>query len=297
MQCQSHLKQLGLAALNFESARQKFPSGGWGYQWQGFADLSTAAGQSGSWAYSLLPFVEQASLYQLGSYHSSAAVRQQDLQRRIQTPVPVYNCPSRRGGEVQQFDPSCPSCPQPIGANADLPGTVRSDYAINAGDGAPDPMQLASWPLNFLGPVDLAAANTLTRNHAWPHPPSDWTGVSWLRRGVRLAELTDGTSNVFLFGEKYVMRGAYSNGTDWGDNEPLYGGLNNDNHRSTHPHWPLMQDKRGVLSIGSFGSAHSSGVNFVLADGSVHQIPYSIDVQVYRHLGNRRDGQSVEVPQ
>ncbi len=57
-----------------------------------------------------------------------------------------------------------------------------------------------------------------------------------------------------------------------------------------------MQDRRNHISIGSFVLAHSSSVNFVLADGSVHQIPYSIDVQVYRHLGNRRDGQSVEVP-
>ena len=297
MQCQSHLKQLGLAALNFESARQKLPAGGWGYQWQGFADLSTAAGQPGSWTYSLLPFVEQAALYQLGSYQSASAVRHQDLQRRIQTPVPIYNCPSRRGGELQQFDPSCPSCPQPIGTSAVLAGTARSDYAANAGDGAPNMAALITWPLNFDGPADLAAANTLTRNNAWPQAPSDWTGVSWLRRGVRLAELTDGTSNMFLFGEKYVMRGAYSSGTDWGDNEPLYGGFNNDNHRSTHPHWPLMQDRRELISIGSFGSAHSSGVNFVLADGSVHQIAYSIDVQVYRNLGNRRDGQSVEVPQ
>ncbi|HBE66941.1 MAG TPA: prepilin-type cleavage/methylation domain-containing protein, partial [Planctomycetaceae bacterium] len=30
-QCQSNVKQLGLAALNFESAHGRFPSGGWGY--------------------------------------------------------------------------------------------------------------------------------------------------------------------------------------------------------------------------------------------------------------------------
>jgi prepilin-type processing-associated H-X9-DG protein len=178
-----------------------------------------------------------------------------------------------------------------------LHGSVRCDYAVNAGDGAPDMTQLDSWPLNFWGPATVAEANTLTKTGGWPKPPSDWAGISWLARGVKLAELTDGTSHVFLFGEKYVMQDAYSSGADWGDNEPLYGGFNNDNHRSTHPHWPLMHDQRGVMSIGSFGSAHSSGSNFVMADGSVHLIAYTIDSEVYRYLCNRRDGRGVEVPQ
>lgn len=297
MQCQSHLKQLGLAAHNFESSHRRFPSGGWGYQWQGFADISSAAGQPGSWTYSLLPFLEQTSLYQLGSYRGSDAARDQALRQRVNSPVPIYNCPSRRGGEAIPFDPSCPSCPRPIGVTSALQTSARCDYAANAGDGAPDPAQLQSWPLDFWGPADLAEANELTRQRRWPRRPSDWTGVSWLRRGVSLAEITDGTSHTFLFGEKYVMRDAYASGTDWGDNEPLYGGFNNDNHRSTHPRWPLMQDQRGLMSIGSFGSAHTSGANFVLADGSMHQISFSVDPQVYRYLGNRRDGRTVEVPQ
>lgn len=297
MQCQSNLKQLGLAAMNFESALRRFPSGGWGYQWQGFADANSPAGQPGSWTFSLLPFVEQASLHNLGSLSSSASQREQDLRLRVTLPVPTYNCPSRRGGETFRFDSSCPSCSQPIGMTSLLHGSVRCDYAVNAGDGAPDMTQLDSWPLNFWGPATVAEANTLSRTGEWPKPPSDWSGISWLARAVKLAELTDGTSHVFLFGEKYVMRDAYSSGTDWGDNEPLYGGFNNDNHRSTHPHWPLMRDKRGVMSIGSFGSAHSSGTNFVMADGSVHQNAYTIDAEVYRYLGNRRDGRSMQVPQ
>jgi prepilin-type N-terminal cleavage/methylation domain-containing protein/prepilin-type processing-associated H-X9-DG protein len=297
MQCQSHVKQLGLAALNFESAHRRFPSGGWGYQWQGFADVNSLAGQPGSWTFSLLPYLEQAALYQLGSYQSSAAQRDQDLRQRLGQSVPVYNCPSRRGAEVLPFDPSCPSCPQPIGITGSLDSAVRSDYAVNAGDGAPDLSELFSWPANFWGPASVVEAHGLVRTNRWPQPPADWTGISWLGRGVRLAELSDGTSHVFLFGEKYVMRDAYRTGTDWGDNEPLYGGFNNDNHRSTHPHWPLMQDQRGIMSIGSFGSAHSGGANFVMGDGSVHQISYTIDAEVYRYLGNRRDGRAVGVPQ
>lgn len=296
-QCQSNLKQLGLAALNFESTHRRFPSGGWGYQWQGFADISSPAGQPGSWTFSLLPFIEQPSLYHLGIYQSPAAQREQALRDRTSAHVPIYRCPSRPSSDLVPFDPSCTTCALPIGVTVPLENSARSDYAVNAGDGAPDWTQLYTWPLDFWGPADVAQANHLMRANQWPQPPPDWTGISWLGRGVRLAELMDGTSHVFLFGEKYVMRDSYYTGTDWGNNEPLYGGFNNDNHRSTHPHWPLMQDKREVMSIGSFGSAHSSGTNFCLADGSVHQIAYTIDPEVYRYLGNRRDGRAVGVPQ
>ncbi len=296
-QCQSHIKQLGLAALNFESAHDRFPSGGWGYQWQGFADVSSPAGQPGSWTYSLLPFIEQAAIYELGSYHAGPAARNAAIRQRTSNPVPIYNCPARRGGEAVPFDPSCPSCALPIGVTAPLDSSARCDYAANAGDGVPDWSELDSWPLNYWGPADLPEARRLKRRGRFPGPPMDWTGISWLGVGVRLSVIADGTSSTFLFGEKYVMRDAYSSGADWGDNEPLYGGFNNDNHRSTHPHWPLKNDTHEEMSIGSFGSAHSRGVNFAMADGSVHTIGYTIDSKVYRYLGNRRDGESAGVPQ
>ena len=297
IQCQTHLRQLGQAALNFESSHRRFPSGGWGYQWQGFSDISSPARQPGSWTFSLLPFAEQGSLFHLGIYHSPAGQRDEALRTRTQTAVSVYRCPSRAAPALVPFDPNCPTCSLPIGVTVPLEQAARSDYAANAGDGAPDPTQLETWPLNFSGPTDVAEANTLWRTNLWPRPPSDWTGISWLGRGVTMAEITDGSSHVFLFGEKYVTSDSYFTGTDWGNNEPLYGGFNNDNHRSTHPHWPLQRDQRGEMSIGSFGSAHSSGASFALADGSVHHLALDIAPEIYRSLGNRRDGNPVEVPQ
>jgi prepilin-type processing-associated H-X9-DG protein len=285
-----------LAAHHFESTHRQLPSGGWGYQWQGFADVGSLDQQPGSWTYSLLPFLEQESLYLLGRYRDPAAQRDQDLRRRLVTAAPVYNCPSRRAGRPVQFAPDCPSCAEPIGITGQLGEVVRGDYAANVGDGRPDPQQLASWPLDFWGPADWNEAMQLTRTRRWPAPPDDWTGISWLRRGVRLSAIKDGTSNTILYGEKYVAADAYDSGTDWGDNEPLYGGFNNDNHRSTHPFWPLRQDEAGQLSIGSFGSAHGAGAHFVMADGSVQTLAYTIDQRTYRHLGNRRDGQHVEIP-
>jgi len=46
-----------------------------------------------------------------------------------------------------------------------------------------------------------------------------------------------------------------------------------------------------------FGSAHSVGCNFVLCDGSVRMIGYTIDPEVHRRLANRRDGKPIDASQ
>lgn len=43
-----------------------------------------------------------------------------------------------------------------------------------------------------------------------------------------------------------------------------------------------------------FGSPHSSGCQFVLCDGSVHNISFSIDLATFRNLANRRDGLPID---
>ena len=42
--------------------------------------------------------------------------------------------------------------------------------------------------------------------------------------------------------------------------------------------------------VGGFGSRHSTGSNFLFGDGSVHHLRTTINLDVYRRLGNRRDG-------
>ena len=292
MNCKSNLRQIGHAMHSFEDVRRRLPSGGWGYQWLGFADIDGDMGQPGAWPFSLLPYLEQTALYETGSYNSAVSTRDAELRRRLVAPVPIYNCPSRRG--PGPFTVQCASCGSPIGIDGKVVSVSRSDYAANVGDGDPNMSQLNSWPNTFWGPADLVQARFLTRDRRWPQPPRDWTGVSYLRVGVKFGEITDGLSNTLLVGEKYVNRLAYSSGEDWGDNESMFSGFNNDNHRSTNPFWPYMRDKSSVLSIGSFGSAHNSG-NFLLCDGSVHSVSYGIGKSVFRYLGNRHDGQSVTI--
>jgi prepilin-type processing-associated H-X9-DG protein len=57
-----------------------------------------------------------------------------------------------------------------------------------------------------------------------------------------------------------------------------------------------LQDRIGVTDVNRFGSAHTSGCNFVLCDGSVRSIDFSIDGTTHARLGNKADGQVVKLP-
>jgi hypothetical protein len=55
-----------------------------------------------------------------------------------------------------------------------------------------------------------------------------------------------------------------------------------------------MTDWPGNEQVYNFGSAHLVGCNFVLCDGSVRKISYSIDPEIHRRLGNRKDGLPID---
>lgn len=110
IQCSNNLKQMGIAFHAHHDALGHFPKGGTHLPptYPSSADTSAntpaAREPSWSWAYLLLPYIEQDNLYK---NTNSATVRN--------TPVKLYHCPSRRA--VQQYN-----------------GTAKIDYAGNAGD-------------------------------------------------------------------------------------------------------------------------------------------------------------------
>ena len=118
----------------------------------------------------------------------------------------------------------------------------------------------------------------------WPNT-AFLTGVIFQRSELRLINITHGTSNTYLIGEKYLNPDHYSDGLDMSDNENLYVGFDNDNHRFTSR--PPKRDRRADSDEWSFGSAHPVGLNMAYCDGSVHFIPYGIDPQVHMQAGNR----------
>ncbi len=286
LKCATNLKQLSLAAVNHQDTHGFFPTGGWGWDWVGDPDRGFGRRQPGGWLFSVLPFIEQEYLWELASDGQEDVLTSLQLDRTntvCKTPLILVSCPSRRPC-IPYFAPRAGGF---VAHNArSNTGSdnfaARSDYAINAGDR--DSEKRGG---NGGGPTSLGAADSFGW---WPQDHRNFSGISHQRSQVKLSDITDGVTNTFLIGEKYMDQDRYTTGTDPGDNENLYTGYNNDNFRCTNPSHPLIQDRLGYVDTFRFGSAHFGGSHFSFCDGSVRIISYTIDEHIYRDLGNRKDG-------
>ena len=271
MQCQNHLKQIGLAFQNHHDTMLHLPTGGWGWDYVGDPDGGFGVDQPGGWTYNILPFIEQKNLREIGM-GVAGPLKPPELARLVGTPIKFYHCPSRRPPQLY------PITVQPLNA-ATVSRGAKLDYSVNCGD---------------------QAANENTGGSATMTIPTNFTGILYNKSRVRFSEITDGLSNTVCAGEKYLSVDKYYTGTDAADNENLYVGFDNDNSRSmnntntgasTAIRFPPRNDSRLFVDTFVFGSAHASGFNVVLCDGSVRIVNYGIDVTTYMRLGNIGDGQ------
>ncbi|MHB1038385.1 MAG: DUF1559 family PulG-like putative transporter [Pirellulales bacterium] len=276
-QCKSHLKQIGIGAQAHHERIGWFPSNGWGFRWVGDPDRGAGPKQPGGWIYNLLPYVDQAVLHQLGA-GKNAPEKRADLARLMQTPVAIFNCPTRRDPAVYPYNPKVPPY------NADpVAKAARSDYAACEGD----------FETNTLGgPTSLAEGDS--PSYPWTDV-SKATGVIFLRSQVSMAEIPDGASCTYLVGEKNVEPREYRTGQDPGDDQSMYQGVDWDMNRWTTFGLTPRRDTRGPTRHQNFGSAHAGGCHFLFCDGSVQEISYMIDLETHRRLGNRQDGKAVDM--
>ena len=95
--CQNNLKQMGLACHSILDATGAFSANGWGWDWVGVPNKGYNNDQPGGWCYNMLNYIEQTALRKLGSGKTAAAF-QDEMTLLITTPVPMFNCPTRRSG-------------------------------------------------------------------------------------------------------------------------------------------------------------------------------------------------------
>jgi hypothetical protein len=248
--------------------------------------------QPGGWIYATLPFVEEGALQSLGTGLQAAAAHEA-YSLRLQTPLQLFTCPTRRPAQVwpitDQF--AYMRKPKPFG---EVTAVARADYAINAG---------SSHILSFDGPASLAEGEDASY-WAGATNVTKFSGISHLRLGISIKSIVDGTSKTYLVGEKHLAVDLYSTGSSPGDNESMYSGYCTDLHRfagsieslklSLSPlAAPLADGKPADTNVADyvrFGSAHYTGINMAHADGAVHHVTYDMDPELHLRAGHRHDG-------
>ena len=309
LQCQNNLKQLALGCLNHENMTGRLPTGGWGYAWTGDADRGNDWRQPGGWLYNVLPYIEQQALHDMGAGLADSAKKAEHM-KRMQTPISSFYCPSRRAATVY---PYLSSSGGTIVNVSSLPTVMgRTDYAINSGDtysnlnsagvawSSAQPEYGSDSGPSAITEVEVGGAETSKAKTTFGNVAKLATGVAYAGSLVRMSDITDGASNTFLVGEKYLTTDNYETGNDSGDNEAAFCGDNADLARWTFT--VPWQDTPSYGSCDKFGSAHGSGFHMAFCDGSVQQMSYSIDcgdvakgiLGVYQHLGNRKDGFAID---
>ena len=305
-QCKNNLKQMALGALNHADIQKHFPTGGWGWFWAGDPDRGFGKDQPGGWIYNTLPFLEQAALHDQGKdgHPDVVTVGQRTTAvKTLSSPLDTITCPSRRpGGRTFPYNPQ-----DTQGVfNSQKPTMVgKSDYAMNAGTVY---VEIAAFPATYAAAAGFTWLETQLSTSSPPQDPSlVLNGISFQRSQVSFRQITDGTSNTYMIGEKALTSTNYETGTDAGDNESWCTGFNNDNYRKTAngnygsltsltPLLDAPEYPANVPGQNAFGSAHAGGVNMAYCDGSIHTVNYEVDWQVHRDLGDRADGNVTAAP-
>jgi prepilin-type N-terminal cleavage/methylation domain-containing protein/prepilin-type processing-associated H-X9-DG protein len=116
------------------------------------------------------------------------------------------------------------------------------------------------------------------------------TGVVAQATTTRVLDITDGTSNTLLVGEKRYNL-AHLGQASLNDDVGYTAGWDHNTVRfTTHAPEPDYSDPTNTEGEEAFGSSHPSRFNVVFADGSVRSLSYSIDPLIFSYLGNKSDG-------
>ena len=292
-QCVNNLKQIGLALLNYESARETFPAG-----------VETDAASGGTtrvftgWTREIMPFSENPALknlYDPGSASPPVSVIDPAAKAFRETQTPIYSCPS-------DFEMALdtPHSGPALNGPEFRPGSYRG----NAGRGNGE----VTWYLYEA----LPPGSTLDGIHeGWRGPlhavvrkgGTPQTGSNIILTKEPLKAISDGTSNTLLAAEStnvFAPRRtfwAYTYGNSiLSQPTPYAGTLLGDYCRCSPPGTSGCAVATGVAygasnraCMSGWFSGHPGGMNAVYCDGSVRFLDWDIDLDAFIVLGSMGD--------
>ncbi|MCC7474130.1 MAG: DUF1559 domain-containing protein [Pirellulales bacterium] len=316
-QCKNHLKQLSLGCLLHEDTQKALPSGGWSKHFTADTNMGYGPNQPGGWYYNVLTYIEENALRDLGKGQAlSSSGFQTDSLKLHQSPVTVFNCPTRRAAKAYPHVWGSMNEQSWVASASSL--VIKGDYAANTGDSlthagngfGSDQFQIP--PSTASVKAGTFSNWTPTDQRTGPNARFYQTGVIYYRSEVSGRKITDGTSHTYLIGEKFLTplmyEAAEATNRGYGDNQAAYSGFEWDNHRvawnpglptTDQPNYQPRQDTIGTdtPNIYAFGSAHAGAMNMAMCDGSVHAISYEIEPLTHTYLANRLDSQTAQLPE
>jgi prepilin-type N-terminal cleavage/methylation domain-containing protein/prepilin-type processing-associated H-X9-DG protein len=269
-QCTNNLKQLALAALNYESSNLCFPGGSYSNYNGGLpADNNCATGaapcdfpENFSVFVRMLPYTEQAPMYNSVNFNLTSGNFQNLTIFGVR--LNILTCPSDSKNDPVPLNPTTPNSSFNLISGTLPPGNWIECYSSYAGNAGTWDFGYATWK----GPNIFAMYN----------------GTIYNDSSVRIPQITDGTSNTMLFAEHshamavlndpyyYVSDNSWQSGR-WYDTlySTLYPMTINLQGSPAQANGPY-----GYYAITAANSLHPGGANFALCDGSVRFIKNSI---------------------
>jgi prepilin-type N-terminal cleavage/methylation domain-containing protein len=285
-QCQSQIRQVGLAILNYEATTKKYPP-------------SVGPGPYGYLAVTL-PYYEEQNLKDLIDFSVRWSDPKNDSMRDVA--LPFLRCPTQERIEPTQiYDVG-------LGVTFQILDTpLRAHYyAVNGAKLDDTCPGLTPYETTACGPVGSNRGNHATN------------GIMYPLSKVRQGQITDGTSHTFLVSECSWDFGGdvapwYAGSLFWGGDADPPEKIAQNMKRFADGFWvenqaqiryglkqasysaeitPEVVARRSDLS---FGSKHPGGCHFCLADGSAQFVRDDVEVTVLRAYASRHDGATLNL--
>jgi len=262
--CQNNMKQMGIALHAYHDAYGAFPSAG-GVATQVYGGTNTPAAVagtppaynqpgSGSWLFQILPYAEQAQVYQHTTTNTITS-----------SPIPIYFCPSRRAPAQLNTPGSPPAAGTDYLGNGVSNGTAPScttgqSPALASGNGF---VSFGIFRPNCVGRINITgisdgASNTIAAGE----------------KRLALAKLNVGTDTVDASNKGY----AYGWDTTIANNQSVSVGAAPINSQD----WPASAT--GANGDGYYGSSHTGITMMLWGDGRVAPVRYVTAATVANNL-------------